>query len=84
MSALIESPTAPSNVAVGEGAVWVLNTERAVVTRIDPATKRVTGTFKPRGFPTDIAAGEGAALDRQRRRPGATGRAASHASIPGR
>ena len=60
VSALIESGTAPSNVAVGEGAVWVLNTERAVVTRIDPATKRVTGTFKPRGFPTDIAAGEGA------------------------
>ena len=60
VSALIESATAPSNVAVGEGAVWVLNTERAVVTRIDPATKRVTGTFKPRGFPTDIAAGEGA------------------------
>jgi ABC-type branched-subunit amino acid transport system substrate-binding protein/DNA-binding beta-propeller fold protein YncE len=60
VSALIESGTAPSNVAVGEGAVWVLNTERAVVTRIDPATKRVTGTFKPRGFPTDLAAGEGA------------------------
>ena len=60
VSALIESGTAPSNVAVGEGAVWVLNTERAVVTRIDPATKRVTGTFKPRDFPTDIAAGEGA------------------------
>ena len=60
VSALIESGTAPSNVAVGEGAIWVLNTERAVVTRIDPATKRVTGTFKPRGFPTDIAAGEGA------------------------
>ena len=33
---------------------------RAVVTRIDPETKRVTGTFKPRGIPTDIAAGAGA------------------------
>ena len=60
VAALIESRTAPSNVAVGEGAVWVLNTEKELVTRIDPKTKRVTGTFEPRGVPTDIAAGEGA------------------------
>ena len=84
VSALIESGTAPSNVAVGEGAVWVLNTERAVVTRIDPATKRVTGTFKPRGFPTDIAAGEGAVWIGNGAGRGATGRAASTASTPGR
>ena len=84
VSALIESGTAPSNVAVGEGAVWVLNTERAVVTRIDPATKRVTGTFKPRGFPTDIAAGEGALWIGNGAGRGATGRAASTASTPGR
>jgi branched-chain amino acid transport system substrate-binding protein len=73
VSALIESPTAPSNVAVGEGAVWVLNTERAVVTRIDPATKRVTGTFRPRGFPTDLAAGEGALWVGRGTRRGGTG-----------
>jgi ABC-type branched-subunit amino acid transport system substrate-binding protein len=60
VTALIASRTAPSNVAVGEGAVWFLNTEKEVVTRIEPETKRVTGTFKPPDVPTDIAAGEGA------------------------
>jgi ABC-type branched-subunit amino acid transport system substrate-binding protein len=73
VSALIESGAAPSNVAVGEGAVWVLNTERAVVTRIDAATKRVTGTFKPRDFPTDLAAGEGAVWIGSANGVGATG-----------
>jgi ABC-type branched-subunit amino acid transport system substrate-binding protein/DNA-binding beta-propeller fold protein YncE len=60
VTALIESRKAPSNVAVGEGAVWVLNTDTRVVTRIDPETKRVTDTFEAPGTPTDIAAGEGA------------------------
>jgi ABC-type branched-subunit amino acid transport system substrate-binding protein/DNA-binding beta-propeller fold protein YncE len=56
----VEAATAPSNIAVGEGAVWVLNTENQTVSRIDPKTKAVTGRFEPRGVPTDIAAGEGA------------------------
>ena len=60
VEALIQSHTAPSNVAVGEGAVWVLNTATEVVTRIDPKTKRVTDTFAAPGTPTDIAAGGGA------------------------
>ena len=60
VAALIESRTAPSNVAVGEGAVWVLNTQDETVSRIDPKTKAVTGRLKTRGVPTDIAAGEGA------------------------
>ena len=34
--------TAPSNIAVGEGAVWVLNSENDTVSRIDPETKAVT------------------------------------------
>jgi ABC-type branched-subunit amino acid transport system substrate-binding protein len=60
VTALIESRKAPSNVAVGEGAVWVLNTDTRVVTRIDPKTKHVTDTFEAPGTPTDIAAGAGA------------------------
>ena len=60
VAALIESRTAPSNVAVGEGAVWVLNTQDETVLRIDPKTKTVTGRLKTRGVPTDVAAGEGA------------------------
>jgi YVTN family beta-propeller protein len=60
VTSFIESATAPSNIAVGEGAVWVLNTQDRTVSRIDPKTKAVTGTRKTRGVPTDIAAGEGA------------------------
>jgi YVTN family beta-propeller protein len=60
VDALIESSTAPSNIAVGEGAVWVLNTQNKTVSRIDPKTKAVTKRFTMPGVPTDIAAGEGA------------------------
>ena len=51
---------AAGNVAVGEGAVWVLNNERETVSRIDPRTKQVTKRFKTQGVPTDLAVGEGA------------------------
>jgi ABC-type branched-subunit amino acid transport system substrate-binding protein len=60
LAAFIESGTAPSNLAVGEGAVWVLNTQNRTVSRVDPETKAVIGRFETRGVPTDIAAGEGA------------------------
>ena len=52
--------TPPSNVAVGEGAVWMLNTEDETVSRVDPETGEVVGTVEPPGVPTDIAAGGGA------------------------
>jgi ABC-type branched-subunit amino acid transport system substrate-binding protein/streptogramin lyase len=52
--------TPPSNIAVGEGSVWVLNTEDETVSRVDPRTGEVIRTFEPRGRPTDIAAGAGA------------------------
>jgi ABC-type branched-subunit amino acid transport system substrate-binding protein/DNA-binding beta-propeller fold protein YncE len=55
-----ESRTAPGNVAVGEGAVWVLNNEERTVARIDPQTKEVTRTFGTRGVPSELAAGAGA------------------------
>ena len=60
VASFIESPNAPSNVAVGAGAVWVLNTQDKTVSRLDPRTRAVTRTLKTRGVPTDIAAGEGA------------------------
>jgi YVTN family beta-propeller protein len=52
--------TPPSNIAVGEGAVWMLNTEDETVSRVDPNTGEVVGTVEPPGVPTDIAAGGGA------------------------
>jgi DNA-binding beta-propeller fold protein YncE len=55
-----EAATAPSNIAVGEGAVWALNTEDDTVSRIDPKTKRVVKTFESAGRPSDLAAGAGA------------------------
>ena len=51
---------APSNIAVGEGSVWMLNTADARVSRVDPRTGEVIRSFEPRGRPTDIAAGAGA------------------------
>jgi DNA-binding beta-propeller fold protein YncE/ABC-type branched-subunit amino acid transport system substrate-binding protein len=55
-----EAATAPSNIAVGEGAVWVLNTQNETVSRIDPETKAVTRRFRTGAVPTDLAAGGGA------------------------
>jgi ABC-type branched-subunit amino acid transport system substrate-binding protein len=52
--------TAPSNVAVGAGAVWALNLEDRTVARIDPETKRVAKRFRMRETPIDLAAGLGA------------------------
>ena len=54
------SDTAPSNIAVGEGSVWVLNTADDRVSRVDPRTGNVIRAFTPRRRPTDIAAGAGA------------------------
>jgi ABC-type branched-subunit amino acid transport system substrate-binding protein len=55
-----ESRTPPGNVAVGEGAVWVLNNEQRTFSRIDPETQEVSQTFDTPGVPSELAAGEGA------------------------
>jgi ABC-type branched-subunit amino acid transport system substrate-binding protein len=55
-----ESRTAPGNVAVGEGDVWVLNNEDRTVSRIDPETKEITDRFETAGVPSELAVGEGA------------------------
>jgi ABC-type branched-subunit amino acid transport system substrate-binding protein/streptogramin lyase len=54
-----EAQTAPSNVAVGDGRVWVLNTEDHTISRIDPKTKKVV-KFETGGHPSDVATGGGA------------------------
>jgi ABC-type branched-subunit amino acid transport system substrate-binding protein/tRNA A-37 threonylcarbamoyl transferase component Bud32 len=60
VASFIESPSPPSNVAVGAGAVWVLNTQDKTVSRLDPQTRTITRRLRTPGVPTDIAAGEGA------------------------
>jgi branched-chain amino acid transport system substrate-binding protein len=60
LASFTETNTAPSNVAVGEGAVWALSLEDRTVARIDPETKQVVERFRMRATPTDIAAGLGA------------------------
>jgi ABC-type branched-subunit amino acid transport system substrate-binding protein/DNA-binding beta-propeller fold protein YncE len=60
VASFTEARTPPGNVAVGEGAVWVLNNEQRTVSRIDPETKEITRTFETPGVPSELAAGEGA------------------------
>jgi class 3 adenylate cyclase/DNA-binding beta-propeller fold protein YncE len=50
----------PSTIAVGEGAVWVLNADDRTISKIDPETKQVVTTFGTGGITTDLAVGEGA------------------------
>jgi ABC-type branched-subunit amino acid transport system substrate-binding protein/predicted Ser/Thr protein kinase len=60
LASFSETQAAPGNVAVGEGGVWVLNTDDSSVARIDPDTKKLVKTFQPGGRPSEIAAGNGA------------------------
>jgi streptogramin lyase len=55
-----ESRTAPGNVAVGEGGVWVLNNEERTVSRIDPETGEVAKTVRTWGVHSELAVGAGA------------------------
>jgi YVTN family beta-propeller protein len=49
----------PSELATGEGAVWVANTDDQTVSRIDPATRTVRQTISVGSGPGAIAAGAG-------------------------
>jgi ABC-type branched-subunit amino acid transport system substrate-binding protein/DNA-binding beta-propeller fold protein YncE len=60
VASFTETAIAPSNVAVGEGGIWVLSLEDRTVARIDPETKAVVKKFRTEGVPSDIAAGAGA------------------------
>ena len=57
----------PSAVAVGEGAVWVLNADDKTISKIDPQARRVEGTFGVGRIPTDLAVGKGSRLGREQR-----------------
>ena len=57
---LVALGTAPANVAVGEGAVWVLDANDRTVSRVDPARRGLDRTFSTGGTPTTLAAGAGA------------------------
>ncbi|MGH3133761.1 MAG: ABC transporter substrate-binding protein, partial [Gaiellaceae bacterium] len=52
--------TTPRNVAVGEGAVWVLNADDETLSRIDPETRQIVKTVGTGGTPTELAVGGGA------------------------
>ena len=60
IASFTEADAPPSNIAVGEGAVWVLNTEDETVSRIDPESKKVVKRFEISGQPSDLAVGAGA------------------------
>jgi branched-chain amino acid transport system substrate-binding protein len=49
----------PSTIAVGEGAVWVLNADDRTISKIDLETRQVVKTFGTGGVTTDLAVGEG-------------------------
>jgi DNA-binding SARP family transcriptional activator/ABC-type branched-subunit amino acid transport system substrate-binding protein/streptogramin lyase len=49
----------PSNIAVGEGAIWVLDADERTISKIDPESGDVK-TFSPGTTPTDLAVGAGA------------------------
>jgi DNA-binding SARP family transcriptional activator/ABC-type branched-subunit amino acid transport system substrate-binding protein/DNA-binding beta-propeller fold protein YncE len=52
--------TTPGSIAVGDGAVWVLNGDDRTISRIDPRTRRVEKTFATGTTPTELAVGDGA------------------------
>ncbi len=60
LASYTEVGSTPSNIAVGEGGVWVLNGDDQTVSQIDPQTKRIVKTFGTGGVPTDLAVGAGA------------------------
>ena len=49
----------PIGVAVGEGAVWVVNRHDHSLTRIDPETNQVVATIPVGGAPCCVAVGDG-------------------------
>jgi YVTN family beta-propeller protein len=51
----------PAAVAVGEGSVWVANTEDETVSRIDAATRQLIRTIPVGEYPSDVAVAAGSA-----------------------
>ncbi len=56
----IETGSAPTSIAVGEGGVWVADVHANKVVRVDPATNLMAATITVGHAPTAIAVGAGA------------------------
>ena len=65
LASFTETQTAPSSLAVGEGAVWALSLEERTVTRIDLDTEKAGAPVTLPDVPVDIATGAGAVWVRQ-------------------
>ena len=52
--------TTPSSIAVGAGAVWVLDADDTTISAIDPERRSLESVFSTSSTPTDLAAGTGA------------------------
>ena len=63
----------PSNIAVGEDAVRVLDGDDRTISQIDPESGHIEEPFSPGTTPTDLAVGDGSPLGRQPARVGYTG-----------
>src|SRR5579864_6927061 len=59
LAAQIGVGSRPSQVAIGAGAVWTLNSDDNTVSEIDPATHRLVATFATGSRTVGIAAGAG-------------------------
>ena len=57
--ATIRLGTSPTAIAVGENAVWLVDSDGGTVSRIDPNTNSVSRTGAAGARPTTIAAGQG-------------------------
>ena len=60
IAATIPVGRVPTDLAVGEGSVWVANEEDGSVSRIDPSTNEVTATIDTGEDADGVAVGEGA------------------------
>src|SRR5262249_25280579 len=60
IAAYVKTAEAPSNVAVGDGAVWFLADDARTVARIDPKSHAVTKRIRSPGAATDLTVGAGA------------------------
>jgi YVTN family beta-propeller protein len=57
---IVDVGAGPTEVALGNGAIWVSNTDDGTVSRIDPSTNEVVATVSVSGEPADLAiAGDG-------------------------
>ena len=49
----------PTGIAVGDGAVWVANSDDGTIMKIDPALRRVVATIRVGNRPTGVVTANG-------------------------